>query len=280
VNPLLAARRTAGRVRRRLFPSREVAAWRAACRLAERTPRYREGTIELDGLAVRYTDLLTVCPQWHSLFVDGSYRFQASSPTPRILDCGANLGLASLYWKRLYPRARITAYEADPRIAAALRQNLAANGAADVEVVEAAVWNAEGRLAFHAEGADSGAIAALPGAPASGARVEVAAVRLRDALERGPVDLLKLDVEGAEEAILADCAGALGSVGAILAEIHELDPARRITPAILELLAREGFAVALDELVPLPWREPLAGPASPFPRRALAWVCLVRAFRR
>lgn len=278
-----AIRRAAGRLKRRLIPSREVAAWRHACRLAEKTPRYTPGILELDCLKVRYTDLLTLCPQWDALFVQGSYAFASASPSPRILDCGANVGLASLYWKRRYPQARITAYEADPEIAAALRANLAANGAGDVEVVEAAVWTETGTLSFRAEGADSGAIAALAGAPVEAALKTVPAVRLRDALltagAEGPIDLLKLDVEGAEAAILADCADALRPVSAMLAEIHEFDPAHRATPGILALLERAGFTVALDELVPLPWRPPLAPESGPFPRRALSWVCLVRAFR-
>ncbi|HEX2644280.1 MAG TPA: FkbM family methyltransferase [Thermoanaerobaculia bacterium] len=276
------ARRLAGRTKRRLFPAPEVAAWRHSSREAERTPRHTPGTIELMGYRLRYADLLTLCPQWHDLFVAGAYRFQAAGPAPRILDAGANVGLASLYFKRLYPRARITAYEADPAIHALLRDNLAANGAADVEAVQAAVWTRAGSLDFRCEGSDSGAVVDpaagldpdLPGPIRS-----VPAVRLRDVLEREPVDLLKLDIEGAEAAVLADCAGALREVRALIAEVHEFDPARRRTPEILALLAEAGFTCALDELHPLPWRPPVAAPDTPFPGRALSWVVLVRAWR-
>ena len=65
-------------------------------------------------------------------------KFCSTQPTPRILDCGANVGLASLYFKRLYPQARITAYEADPDIYQCLRNNLRRNGASDVETIQAA----------------------------------------------------------------------------------------------------------------------------------------------
>ena len=77
---------------------------------------------------------------------------------PRILDCGANVGLASLYFKKRYPEARVTAFEADPAIADVLRGNLLRNGCPDVEVVEAAVWTEEGTVEFCREGADSGTI--------------------------------------------------------------------------------------------------------------------------
>lgn len=275
---LLPARRLAGRVKRRLFPTPEVAAWRTACRAAERTPRRTPGTIELAGYRLRYVDLLTLCPQWHDLFVEHAYRFAAATPTPRILDGGANVGLASLYWRRLYPQARITAYEADPAIAAVLRANLDANGARDVETVQAALWTADGRIEFQQEGSDSGAVA--NGATGEGPVVTVPSLRLRDELlaeER--IDLLKLDVEGAEAAILADCRGALGAVRALLVEIHEWEPARRRTGAIVDLLAEEGFVCALSDLVELPWRPPMAAADSPFPGRALSWVVLARAWR-
>ena len=35
-------------------------------------------------------------------------------------------------------------------------------------------------------------------------------VRLRDVLLAGPVDMLKVDIEGAEEQVMADCADAIG----------------------------------------------------------------------
>lgn len=272
------ARRLAGQAKRHLFPSPEVAAWQRACEQAELVPRHTPGTIELMGYRLRYADLLTLCPQWHDLFVAGAYHFQAASPAPRILDCGANLGLASLYFKRLYPKARITAYEADPEIHALLRDNLAANEAGDTEAVQAAVWTREGTLDFRCEGADSGAVDGVAG-DLTGTVRAVPCLRLRDVLEREPVDLLKLDVEGAEGEILADCAGALGQVRALIAEMHEFTPGRRRAPEILSLLSAAGFTYTLDELHPLPWREPVAGPRSPFPGRALCWVTLVRAWR-
>lgn len=278
------ARRLAGQARRALRPTPEMAAWRKGCREAERLPRYTPGTIDLMGYRLRYGDLHTVCPQWHDLFLTGSYRFESTHAEPRILDCGANIGLASLSFKRMYPRARITAFEADPRLTEMARENLQVNGAGDVEVVQAAVWTREGTLEFQCEGADSGGIASLARGSRRGPIRTVPSVRLRDWLEREPIDLLKLDVEGAEAEILADCTGALGRVRVLIAEIHEFDPERRITPRVLAGLSGAGFSYILDELHPLtppngrsqPWATRLP---CPFPGRPLGWVMLARAWR-
>jgi len=271
-------RRSAGAARRWLAPSPETAAWRHACRLAEQTPRYTRGRITLAEYDLEYPDLLTLCPQWHEIFVAGALDFRAPTDAPRILDCGANVGLATLYCKRRYPAARITAFEADPAIANLLESNLRRNGAADVEVRRAAVWTSSGDVPFRAEGADSGAIAgAVPAG--RGPMVTVPAVRLADVIAREPIDLLKLDIEGAEGAVLADCAAALAGVRAIVMDLHEFDPARRRSPEILEGLRAAGFAYAVADLVDMPDRPPVAGDDTPFPRRALCWAMTVRAWR-
>jgi FkbM family methyltransferase len=275
---LESVRRAAGVAKRQFFPSAEVAAWRRACRVARRTPRFTPGHIRLLHYDLQFADLLTLCPPWEDLFVRQMHRVASSHPTPRILDAGAHVGLATLYFKRLYPHARITAYEADPMLHALLVENLRRNGAADVEAVHAAVWTENGTVDFRCEGADSGTIEQFAGDLRGVAR-SVPSVRLRHLLEAEPIDLLKLDIEGAELDVLADCRSALRSVGALLLDVHEFDPSSRRMPAILDILAATGFTYTLDALTLLPWRPPTAPQGTPFAARALCWALLVRAWK-
>ncbi len=272
------ARRTAGAIRRRLFPPPELAAWQRARHLAETVPRFTPGTIRMMEYDIQYSDLMSFCPQWQDIFVKRALDFHTSSPAPRVLDCGANVGLASLFFKRRYPQARVTAYEADPALFSMLDRNLKTNGAGDVQTVHAALWTSTGHLTFQCEGSDSGMIAILPGAVAGESRT-VPSLRLRDIIAAGPVDLLKLDIEGAEDAVLADCEPVLDRVRAIVMDLHEFDPAVRIEPRVLARLTRLGFTYAVDDFVAQPWRQPVAGADSPFPGRALIWSMTVRAWR-
>jgi FkbM family methyltransferase len=271
-------RRGAGVAKRWLAPAPEVVAWRRACRTAATTPRFTPGEIQLGPYSLRYSDLLTLCPQWRDIFVASSLTFETTNASPRILDCGANIGLASLFFKRRYPAARITAFEADPAIAAMLAENVRRNGAADVEVVAAAVWTAGGEVTFRPDGADSGAVASLAGAPEADA-IRVPTIRLAERLAAERIDLLKLDIEGAETEVLEDCASALGNVGALLLEVHEFDPSKRRSPALLQLLGDSGFTYAVTHVTPLPWRQPRGLNGSPFPGRSSAWVEAVSAWR-
>ena len=113
---LLQVARTVGSAaRRRLRPTPEEAAWRAIRLRAERQPRRTPGMLRLMDLEIEYVDALSLAPQWHDIFVRRTLDFRPATDTPLVLDCGANIGLASIWIKRAFPRARITAFEADPR---------------------------------------------------------------------------------------------------------------------------------------------------------------------
>ena len=273
-------RRAAGIVYRDMFRRRpEAAAWHRAERLAATVKRFTPGTIRMLDYELEYSDLSSFCPQWHDIFVEGAVDFQTAAAAPRILDCGSNVGLASLFFKRRFPGARVTAYEADPALCAMTKKNLARNGAGDVGVVHAALWTSNGDVTFRSEGSDSGMIDGLSGT-IPGRSVTVPSLRMRDILERERIDLLKLDIEGAEDAVLADCEPVLDRVHAIVMDLHEFDVNDRQAPRVLERLTRCGFIYAVDEFVSQPWRPPVASPQSPFPGKALVWSMTVRAWRR
>lgn len=82
----------------------------------------------------------------------------------------------------------------------------------------------------------------------AGAPVSVPAIRLSD-LVQGPVDLLKLDVEGAEHDVMDEMvsSGALAHVGAIAMEYHHhIDPTVDRLSEMLRLLEDNGFRCRVE----------------------------------
>jgi len=274
-------RRAASAIKRQLNPTPEVAAWQHAEAVAATVPRRTPGRIALLDYDVEYADLSSFCPQFHEMFVERGLEFQTTNPSPRILDCGANIGVASLFFKRQYPNARVTAYEADPELCAMTRRNLERNGAPDVDVVHVALWTSTGAVTFLAEGTDAGMIGGLAGAGEGflAKTVTVPSLRLRDVLATERVDLLKLDIEGAEGPVLDDCAPVLDQVGAIVMDLNEFDPNDRQSPRVFECLSRAGFVYSVEDLLRQPWRPPVAAPGSPFPGTPLVWSITVKAWR-
>jgi len=158
------------------------------------------------------------------------------------------------------------------------RRNLERNGAGDVDVVHAALWTSTGQVTFRSEGSDSGTIDGLAGAM-DGTTVVVPSLRLRDVIERDRIDFLKLDIEGAERAVLDDCLPVLDRVQAIVMDLHEFDPRDRQSPAVFECLTRAGFAYSIDDLLLHHWHPPVAADDSPFPKLPMVWTMTVRAWR-
>jgi hypothetical protein len=93
------------------------------------------------------------------------------------------------------------------------------------------------------------------------------------------IDLLKLDVEGAEHRVLADCEPELGRVRAMILELHDFDAHERKNPTALELLKRAGFAYAHGGVIPVPSTESGVSSARYFPSPPTRWVERVYAWR-
>jgi FkbM family methyltransferase len=267
-------RRLARDVHRDLWPTPEHAVLQELARRAQDEPRRTAGRIAIPPYTFEYADAMSAWPQWDDIFVRQTLSFDSDKPAPRIIDCGANIGLASLFYKQRYPHAHLTAIEADPALAEICERNLKAGGHTDTEVLSAAVWIANGHTHFVCEGADSGVLASV-GSSVKGTVRQVPAVRLRDRLD-GDVDLLKIDIEGAELNVLRDCADRLHYVKALALDVHEFDPVHRVSGQIFDLLGQAGFTIGLANLCPLPWRshEPRPFRASP-----PVWAFAVCAWR-
>ena len=126
-------------------------------------------------------------------------------PGETVLDLGGNIGtLAMRYAQAVGGRGRVYSFE--PVVPGPLRRNLKANFVGNVTVVEKAVGDAPGRIEFavHDNCIDSRHDAADTAEQPVVARVEVEVVRLDDwcAAEGVTPDVVKLDVEGAEEPAL------------------------------------------------------------------------------
>ncbi|TFE67171.1 hypothetical protein A7Q09_01560 [Methylacidiphilum sp. Yel] len=77
------------------------------------------------------------------------YYFHSTKPNPRILDCGANIGLATLFFKILYPNSIIEAFEPDPELFSILKRNVTENQLSNVHVYNYALGEKNGIGEFY-----------------------------------------------------------------------------------------------------------------------------------
>jgi FkbM family methyltransferase len=178
------------------------------------------------------------------IFVDLQYYFRASRTDPVIVDGGSNIGMSVLFFKALYPAARVLAFEPAARAHSLLTRNVEANGLRDVEVHRVALGRENAEVAFYEDPDDPATFRmSTRSERIPGIASPVPGRRLSDFLS-AEVDLLKLDVEGAEDGVLEELSdsGALSGVAQLVVEYHhQLDPERDFLGAFLEHIRGEGF---------------------------------------
>jgi len=135
-----------------------------------------------------------------------------------VVDLGANVGLTTLFFAPSFPDARYVCVEPNPANAAVLRRNVAWLGPR-AEVVEAAVTDQSGQVAFDDNRPSYDGHIAGPGQTGRMVRCctldEIAA---SCGLDR--IDVLKIDIEGAEREVLRGNPACLRDVGVIIIELH------------------------------------------------------------
>lgn len=153
-----------------------------------------------NGLRIRLRGLRTTD---YGVAVDVFHNECYRSPRPladtprRIVDLGSNVGFSVLYWLLVAPDAEILAFEPHPAHVAALDANLALNGVRrGVDVRACAVGTRAGSARLSDRGSSSSIVDAVDG-------LTVPVVDFYASVA-GPVDILKVDIEGVEYELLDD----------------------------------------------------------------------------
>ena len=207
-------------------------------------PRYVETVTDLPGFAFKIPDAASFLASWDAIFYSQIYKFNHINNSPRILDCGANVGVSCIYFRKLFPNAKITAFEPDPSIFSYLKTNLASAGYHDVELIAKGVWSSNTTLRFRSEGADAGRIES----GGSTNSIEIPTIRLRDFVGDA-VDLLKLDIEGAETEVILDIAPCLGNVRNIFVEYHSFTERPQVLGKLIACLIGSGFRLQIHPMI-------------------------------
>jgi FkbM family methyltransferase len=158
-------------------------------------------------------------------------------------DIGANIGFFSLLAARIVGTAGcVLAFEADPAIAARLREHVTRNDFRAISVEEKAVWSEPGTVSFArsdpATSPDRGLGHIV--ATGTGDTIQVNSVSLDKYVQTVPApDFLKCDVEGAEVEVFRGAQRLLTEKRpGIICEMHS-DANRRL---LIEMFASFGYA--------------------------------------
>lgn len=194
--------------------------------------------IKFPDFSIVYKRPYELLHSYKEIFEKEIYCFTSSTQTPLIIDCGSNIGLSVLYFKKLYPNAKVIAFEPDHNNFHLLQMNIQNNNLADIELNQSAVWVTNGELTFEAKESEASHISDK----AFGHKVK--SVRLNDVLiSYSNIDFLKIDIEGAEFEVLKDISPSLHRVKNLFLEYHgTVEQTSKLSEA-LGLLSHGGFNV-------------------------------------
>jgi FkbM family methyltransferase len=174
---------------------------------------------------------------FEEICVDSAYDLSLVPFAPDVvLDCGAHVGLFSMLALHRFPKARLVAFEPNPRNAEQLRSHLLAYGTR-AEVREVAVSVYSGESQFTSDQSNSGHLVDLP---RGGWTVTVEDLPAFVAALGNARQLIKLDVEGEELRIIPALAPCLAVNAVIFFETHGAVHAWQLA---VDILRRAGFVV-------------------------------------
>lgn len=173
-------------------------------------------------LRVPSTDLDT----YAQVFLADEYRFYVDRPPATIVDAGANVGLASVYFAHKYPEAKIYAIEPERANFAMLQRNVAPYP--NVTTINAAMWGQDKEITLVDSGlGSSGFITQETGATdeqlGTGMHqiVGMTVPSLMAEYDLDHIDVFKIDIEGAERELFEGTPAWLDKVDALIVELHE-----------------------------------------------------------
>jgi FkbM family methyltransferase len=225
------------------------------------------GHLNLFGFEITYNSWDALSHLLTEIFVDFCYYTTLRTEAPVIFDIGANIGIAALFYKKIYPASVIYSFEPDPDTFLILDNNIRNNGLKDVFAFKAAISNIRGKTKLHVPSWSNGSSSLLrekveiemgyasrcTATKPFLEEKEVDVLKCADFIAENKIshiDIMKIDVEGAEDAIMSDISGKLEIIDVIFMEYHyAADLIKKNSLAsIISILERAGFVISLQPM--------------------------------
>jgi FkbM family methyltransferase len=200
--------------------------WRCALRLALCDPQYSTGTSEIhlleDPSSILYRLGTSDFACFEQIFFEKQYQSAFKIEPLTIVDAGANIGISVRYFATNYPRAEIWAIEPDASNFELLKKNCARLPQA--HLISAALWPTKEPIYLSDKNAAKWEFEVTNVASVDSGKAlnSVTIPEILAQIPSGRINLLKLDIEGAERELFQGNTEAwLSKVDVIVIELHD-----------------------------------------------------------
>lgn len=165
-------------------------------------------------------------PTFDQVFMHQEYDFSVNRSPKVIVDAGANIGLASIYFANKYPDAKIIALEPEESNFRLLKENVSPYP--NVVPIHAALWHKNEEINLIDPGLGKWGFMTETKNISEGSQSDICHAvkamtvdKVMDDFNLEKIDILKMDIEGAEKEVFSDSSPWIDRVDAIIAELHE-----------------------------------------------------------
>jgi FkbM family methyltransferase len=155
------------------------------------------------GYKISFSSYPQILHLIEEIFISQLYKYKTSSSKPFIIDCGSNIGLAILYFKKVYPSCRIIGFEPDLETFKLLQENIHKNQLTTVTLYNVALSDKEEKTLLHKNSTSGLLTMSLIPSTDKTEEETVNTKKISDYIHE-TIDLIKMDVEGSEIKIIDD----------------------------------------------------------------------------
>ena len=154
------------------------------------------------------------------IFINHEYNIVINEEVKTIIDCGANIGLASLFFLSKFPEAKIIAVEPEGNNFHMLRQNMGNHK--NVICINKGIWSKTTSLEITNFSRGEAGFIINESQSASDSTIQAISIdELINEFELKEIDILKIDIEGSEEQVFLEEPKWIKKVNIVFCEIHE-----------------------------------------------------------
>lgn len=169
-------------------------------------------------------------PTFAQIFIENEYEFNVLNNPETIIDAGANVGLAAIYFANKYPTAKIYSIEPEGANFQTLKINVSPYK--NITPIQAALWNTDGEINLTNPGLGSWGFITEENDENKRATKNFTA----DFFQKVPsftmdtilannnlqqVDILKIDIEGAEKEVFENSTSWISKIETVIVETHD-----------------------------------------------------------
>jgi FkbM family methyltransferase len=166
---------------------------------------------------------------FNAIFIGNEYKFTVKESPKIIIDAGANIGLSTVYFANKYPEAKIIAIEPEENNYKFLTKNT--ENYANVVRIKAALWDKIEEIDLVNTGLGNWGYMVSTNNNYNQLKTRIKEnLHLTKTITIGKIisdygieeiDILKMDIEGAEKEVFSNASEWIGKVKSILVELHE-----------------------------------------------------------